>query len=77
MRDRILEGPDPRGPGSMRDRIHADLDPRCEEVSSQFQSQEIDGQALLLLREEHLMSTMNVKLGPALKIVAHINALRD
>ncbi|XP_056277377.1 polyhomeotic-like protein 1 [Pseudoliparis swirei] len=49
----------------------------CEEVSSQFQSQEIDGQALLLLREEHLMSTMNVKLGPALKIVAHINALRD
>ncbi|XP_034400727.1 polyhomeotic-like protein 1 isoform X2 [Cyclopterus lumpus] len=49
----------------------------CEEVASQFLSQEIDGQALLLLKEEHLMSTMNIKLGPALKICAHINTLRD
>eukprot|EP00066_Takifugu_rubripes_P028845 XP_011618111.1 PREDICTED: polyhomeotic-like protein 1 isoform X6 [Takifugu rubripes] len=49
----------------------------CEELASQFLSQEIDGQALLLLREEHLMSTMNIKLGPALKICAHINSLRD
>lgn len=49
----------------------------CEELASQFLSQEIDGQALLLLREEHLMSTMNIKLGPALKICAHINTLRD
>lgn len=29
-----------------------------------FRSQEIDGQALLLLKEEHLMSAMNIKLGP-------------
>ncbi|XP_070703037.1 polyhomeotic-like protein 1 [Pempheris klunzingeri] len=49
----------------------------CEELASQFLSQEIDGQALLLLKEEHLMSTMNIKLGPALKICAHINNLRD
>ncbi|XP_031732380.1 polyhomeotic-like protein 1 isoform X3 [Anarrhichthys ocellatus] len=49
----------------------------CEELASQFLSQEIDGQALLLLKEEHLMSTMNMKLGPALKICAHINTLRD
>ncbi|XP_030596203.1 polyhomeotic-like protein 1 isoform X2 [Archocentrus centrarchus] len=49
----------------------------CEELASQFLSQEIDGQALLLLKEEHLMSTMNIKLGPALKICAHINSLRD
>ncbi|KAM8766420.1 polyhomeotic-like protein 1 isoform 2-T3 [Acanthopagrus schlegelii] len=49
----------------------------CEEIASQFLSQEIDGQALLLLKEEHLMSTMNIKLGPALKICAHINNLRD
>ncbi|KAM4630049.1 polyhomeotic-like protein 1 [Polymixia lowei] len=49
----------------------------CEELGSQFLSQEIDGQALLLLKEEHLMSTMNIKLGPALKICAHINNLRD
>ena len=51
--------------------------PGCEELASQFSSQEIDGQALLLLKEEHLMSTMNIKLGPALKICAHINNLRD
>ncbi|XP_010895181.1 polyhomeotic-like protein 1 [Esox lucius] len=49
----------------------------CEELAAQFLSQEIDGQALLLLREEHLMSAMNIKLGPALKICAHINTLRD
>ncbi|XP_008279373.1 polyhomeotic-like protein 1 [Stegastes partitus] len=49
----------------------------CEELASQFLSQEIDGQALLLLKEEHLMSTMNIKLGPALKICAHINNLKD
>ncbi|XP_056618044.1 polyhomeotic-like protein 1 [Triplophysa dalaica] len=49
----------------------------CEDLASQFQSQEIDGQALLLLKEEHLMSTMNIKLGPALKICASINSLRD
>ncbi|CAB1351161.1 unnamed protein product [Coregonus sp. 'balchen'] len=49
----------------------------CEELAAHFLSQEIDGQALLLLREEHLMSTMNIKLGPALKICAHINNLRD
>uniref|UniRef100_A0A672YT06 SAM domain-containing protein n=1 Tax=Sphaeramia orbicularis TaxID=375764 RepID=A0A672YT06_9TELE len=49
----------------------------CEDLASQFQCQEIDGQALLLLKEEHLMSTMNIKLGPALKICAHINNLRD
>ncbi|XP_041708540.1 polyhomeotic-like protein 1 [Coregonus clupeaformis] len=49
----------------------------CEELAAQFLSQEIDGQALLLLREEHLISTMNIKLGPALKICASINSLRD
>ncbi|XP_028281790.1 polyhomeotic-like protein 1 isoform X3 [Parambassis ranga] len=49
----------------------------CEDLASQFLSQEIDGQALLLLKEEHLMSTMNIKLGPALKICAHINTLKD
>ncbi|XP_037532125.1 polyhomeotic-like protein 1 [Nematolebias whitei] len=49
----------------------------CEELAAQFLSQEIDGQALLLLREEHLISTMNIKLGPALKICASINSLRE
>nr|XP_061808364.1 polyhomeotic-like protein 1 [Nerophis lumbriciformis] len=48
----------------------------CEDLASLFLSQEIDGQALLLLREEHLLAAMNIKLGPALKICAHIDNLR-
>ena len=34
------------------------------------------GQALLLLTEDHLVSAMNIKLGPALKICAQINTLK-
>ncbi|XP_060726936.1 polyhomeotic-like protein 1 isoform X1 [Tachysurus vachellii] len=49
----------------------------CEDLAGHFLSQEIDGQALLLLKEEHLMSTMNIKLGPALKICASINSLKE
>ena len=49
----------------------------CQEIADEFRSQEIDGQALLLLKEDHLMSTMNIKLGPALKIYARINMLKD
>ncbi|XP_077599604.1 uncharacterized protein LOC144214800 isoform X2 [Stigmatopora nigra] len=48
----------------------------CEDLASLFLSQEIDGQALLLLTEEHLLAAMNIKLGPALKICAHIDSLR-
>ncbi|XP_077948976.1 polyhomeotic-like protein 2b isoform X1 [Gasterosteus aculeatus] len=51
--------------------------PGCQEIADEFRSQEIDGQALLLLKEDHLMSTMNIKLGPALKIFARINSLKD
>ncbi|KAG8520730.1 Polyhomeotic-like protein 1 [Galemys pyrenaicus] len=49
----------------------------CREIAEEFRSQEIDGQALLLLKEEHLMSAMNIKLGPALKICAKINVLKE
>ncbi|KAH0628650.1 hypothetical protein JD844_010043 [Phrynosoma platyrhinos] len=49
----------------------------CQEIAEEFRSQEIDGQALLLLKEEHLMSAMNIKLGPALKICAKINILKE
>lgn len=48
----------------------------CQEIAEEFRAQEIDGQALLLLKEDHLMSTMNIKLGPALKIYARISAPR-
>ncbi|XP_028987981.1 polyhomeotic-like protein 3 isoform X2 [Betta splendens] len=51
--------------------------PGGQEVADGFRSQEIDGQALLLLTEDHLVSTMNLKLGPALKLCAHINCLKD
>nr|XP_029133439.1 polyhomeotic-like protein 3 [Labrus bergylta] len=51
--------------------------PGGQDVAQEFRSQEIDGQALLLLTEEHLVSSMNLKLGPALKICAHINLLKD
>lgn len=49
----------------------------CSDVAEAFRVQEIDGQALLLLTEDHLMTSMNIKLGPALKICAHINALKN
>ncbi|XP_072333887.1 polyhomeotic-like protein 2 isoform X1 [Scyliorhinus torazame] len=51
--------------------------PGCQEIADEFRTQEIDGQALLLLKEDHLMSAMNIKLGPALKIYARINMLKD
>ncbi|XP_016404583.1 polyhomeotic-like protein 2 isoform X1 [Sinocyclocheilus rhinocerous] len=51
--------------------------PGCQEIAEEFRSQEIDGQALMLLKEDHLMSTMNIKLGPALKIFARISMLKD
>ncbi|XP_030257427.1 polyhomeotic-like protein 3 isoform X1 [Sparus aurata] len=51
--------------------------PGGQDVAEAFRSQEIDGQALLLLTEDHLVSTMNLKLGPALKLCAHINSLKD
>nr|XP_019965093.1 PREDICTED: polyhomeotic-like protein 3 isoform X1 [Paralichthys olivaceus]XP_019965094.1 PREDICTED: polyhomeotic-like protein 3 isoform X1 [Paralichthys olivaceus] len=51
--------------------------PGCSDVAEAFRLQEIDGQALLLLTEDHLMTSMNIKLGPALKICAHINTLKN
>ncbi|XP_020486020.1 polyhomeotic-like protein 2 [Labrus bergylta] len=51
--------------------------PGCLEIAEEFRSQEIDGQALMLLKEDHLMATMNIKLGPALKIFAQISMLKD
>lgn len=51
--------------------------PGCSDVAEAFRLQEIDGQALMLLTEDHLMTSMNIKLGPALKICAHINTLKN
>nr|XP_050031289.2 polyhomeotic-like protein 2 [Dermacentor andersoni] len=51
--------------------------PGCERYAEKFRDQEIDGEALFLLNERHLMSAMNMKLGPAVKMCAMINSLRE
>jgi len=51
--------------------------PGCSEYADDFAVQEIDGQALLLLKEDHLMSAIGMKLGPALKLCAKIENLRS
>lgn len=50
--------------------------PGCQDYAEDFELQEIDGQALMLLKADHLMSAMSIKLGPALKICAKIEAMR-
>lgn len=50
--------------------------PGCADYAEDFTIQEIDGQALMLLKADHLMSAMSMKLGPALKICAKIDAMR-
>jgi hypothetical protein len=37
----------------------------------------MDGQALLLMTQEHLRDTMKIKLGPSLIIASEIAKLRD
>lgn len=46
-----------------------------DEYSEDFTTQEIDGSALILLKEKHLVNAMGMKLGPALKIVAKVQLL--
>lgn len=47
------------------------------DYAEDFQMHEIDGQALILLNENHLVQTMNIKLGPALKIMSKIDAIKN
>lgn len=49
----------------------------CSDYIEDFQLQEIDGQALMLLKAEHLQSAMQIKLGPALKICNAVDELRE
>ncbi|XP_041062587.1 sterile alpha motif domain-containing protein 11 isoform X5 [Carcharodon carcharias] len=44
----------------------------CAEYTQVFREQAIDGETLPLLTEEHLLNTMGLKLGPALKIRAQV-----
>ncbi|KAH8019204.1 hypothetical protein HPB51_018187 [Rhipicephalus microplus] len=50
--------------------------PGCEDIAEKFRHHEIDGGALFLIKEHHLMKMMDMKLGPALKMCATINSLR-
>ena len=49
--------------------------PGCQGLGSRFRDQEIDGRALIVLRETHLFALLQLKLGPALKIQQAILAL--
>ncbi|XP_036601532.1 sterile alpha motif domain-containing protein 11 isoform X3 [Trichosurus vulpecula] len=44
----------------------------CGEYAPVFREQAIDGETLPLLTEEHLLTNMGLKLGPALKIRSHV-----
>lgn len=48
------------------------LKPLC--LYQVFREQAVDGETLPLLSEEHLLSTMGLKLGPALKIRWQVHA---
>ncbi|KAL3202547.1 hypothetical protein MRX96_042370 [Rhipicephalus microplus] len=51
--------------------------PGCERIAEKFRHHEIDGGALFLIKEHHLIRIMDMKLGPALKICAAIGSLRE
>ncbi len=51
--------------------------PGCAEYVEDFGLQEIDGVALMLLRPEILMSSMQIKLGPALKICRAVESMQE
>uniref|UniRef100_A0A915KXH2 SAM domain-containing protein n=2 Tax=Romanomermis culicivorax TaxID=13658 RepID=A0A915KXH2_ROMCU len=52
------------------------LDQKFCDLTHIFRQQEIDGQALLLLQEDHLAHQMGLKLGPVLKISAALKMLQ-
>ena len=48
-----------------------------ETIREAFYESEMDGQALLLMTQEHLRDTMKIKLGPSLIISSEIAKLRE
>uniref|UniRef100_A0A0P4WSK0 SAM domain-containing protein n=1 Tax=Scylla olivacea TaxID=85551 RepID=A0A0P4WSK0_SCYOL len=49
----------------------------CDAVAAVFTEQQIDGEALLMMTQNDLVSLLNIKLGPAVKIMAIIMCLRN
>ncbi len=47
-----------------------------EAYSDKFAEHEIDGKALSLVKDHHLLMTLKLRLGPTLKICEHVNAIR-
>jgi hypothetical protein len=47
------------------------------QVAQVFRAEDIDGSALSLIRDDHLVSTMQIKLGPALKIMSKFNEMKS
>lgn len=50
---------------------------RTYEYSDAFALHEIDGAALVLLNEDHLVRVMKMKLGPAIKVLAKVQSLMN
>lgn len=48
-----------------------------EDFAEKFRAQDINGEALFLLREDHLMTYMGIKLGPALVICSVVRSLQE
>ncbi len=46
------------------------------QIAETFKAQDLDGMALSLIKDDHLVQTMQIKLGPALKIMSKFNDLR-
>ncbi|XP_036611572.1 sterile alpha motif domain-containing protein 7 [Trichosurus vulpecula] len=49
--------------------------PGCSDYAQIFRDHAIDGETLPLLTEEHLLDTMGLKLGPALKIRSQVSGI--
>lgn len=47
-----------------------------EAYVDKFVEHEIDGKALSLVKDHHLLMTMKLRLGPTLKICEHVNAIK-
>ena len=47
-----------------------------EAYIDKFTEHEIDGRALSLVRDHHLLMTLKLRLGPALKIIEHVSVIK-
>ena len=50
--------------------------PGCSGVGAAFVAQQVDGEALLMMTQNDLVTLLNIKLGPAIKIMAIIMCLK-